>query len=134
MNVCLYVPYRTLNHAFHHMMIFINAVMYEPTKVVSVAPRVVNSQYIMQMPTQVSQVGHQVGYLHIFKLIILYNIRDQSWRRGTKCDCKIDQLWVRYPLEDMKYLFQFILSFLRSSVEAKRGVEFRHSTCNIIMS
>ena len=28
------------------------------------------------------------------------------------------------PLEDMKYLFIFIFPFVRSGVEAKRGVEF----------
>ena len=39
------------------------------------------------------------------------------------CDSKRDRLWVRFPLEDMKYLFTFIFSFLRSGVEAKRGVE-----------
>ena len=33
-------------------------------------------------------------------------------------------LWVRSPLEDMKYLFKFIFPFLCSGVEAKRGVEF----------
>ena len=27
-------------------------------------------------------------------------------------------------------IFTFIFSFLRSGIEAKRGVEFRHSTCN----
>ena len=39
--------------------------------------------------------------------------------RGTKCDCKLDWLWVRYPLEEMKYLLKFIFPFLRSDVEAK---------------
>ena len=52
----------------------------------------------------------------------------QSWRRDTKCDCKTDCLWVRSSLEEMKYLL--IFPFLRSGVEAKRGVEFRHSTRN----
>ena len=42
--------------------------------------------------------------------------RGQSWRRGTKCDCKTDWSWVRSPLEEMKYLFPFIFSFLRSGV------------------
>ena len=32
----------------------------------------------------------------------------QSWRRGTKCDCKTDWLWLRSPLEEIKYLFTFI--------------------------
>ena len=57
-------------------------------------------------------------------------MRGQSWRRGTKCDCKIDWLWVRSPFDEIKYLFTFIYSFLRSGVETKRGIEFRHSTSN----
>ena len=31
--------------------------------------------------------------------------RGQSWRRGTKRGCNIDWLWIRFPLEEMKYLF-----------------------------
>ena len=38
----------------------------------------------------------------------------QSWRRGTKCDCKTDGLWVRSRLEEIIYLLKFIFSFLRS--------------------
>ena len=49
---------------------------------------------------------------------------------GPKCDCKIDWLWVRSPLEEMKYSFKLIFPFLRSGVEDKCGVEFRHSTRN----
>ena len=55
-------------------------------------------------------------------------MRGQSWRSDTKCDCKIDWLWVPSPLEEMKYLLKFIFPFLRSGVEAKRGIEFCHST------
>ena len=44
----------------------------------------------------------------------------QSWRGGTKCDCKTDWLWVRSSLEEIKYLLKFIFSFLRSGVEARR--------------
>ena len=51
-------------------------------------------------------------------------------QRGTKCDCKTAWLWVRFPLEEMKYLLKFIFPFLRSVVEDKRGVEFCHSTRN----
>ena len=40
------------------------------------------------------------------------------------------QLWVRSPLEEMKYLLKFIFPFLRSGVEVKRRVEFCHSTRN----
>ena len=54
----------------------------------------------------------------------------QSWRSGTRCDCKTDWLWVWSPLEEMKYLLKFIFPFLRSGVEAKRGVEYSHSTRN----
>ena len=41
--------------------------------------------------------------------------------RGTGaqvCDCKCDWLWLRIPLEGLKYLFKCIFSFLRSCVEA----------------
>ena len=62
---------------------------------------------------------------------ILYEpLYRQLWSSGTKCDCKTDWLWVRSPLEEMKYLLKFIFPFLRSGVEAKRGVEFCHSTGN----
>ena len=54
------------------------------------------------------------------------------WRRGTKCDCKTVWLWVRSPLEEVKYLLKFIFPFLHSGVEDKRGVEFCHSTRNAI--
>ena len=54
----------------------------------------------------------------------------QSWHSGTKCDCKTDWLWVWSPLEETKYLLKFIFPFLRSGVDAKRGVEFCHSTRN----
>ena len=46
------------------------------------------------------------------------------------CDCKRDWLWVRSPLEEMKYLFTFVFSFLRSGAETVREVEFRHSARN----
>ena len=52
----------------------------------------------------------------------------QSWRGGTKCDCKRDLLGVRSPLEEMKYLYKFTCPILCSSVEVKRGIESRHST------
>ena len=47
---------------------------------------------------------------------------------GTRCDCKTDWLWVRSPLEKMKYLLKFIFPFLRSGVEDKRRVEYCDST------
>ena len=43
------------------------------------------------------------------------------------CDRKRGRLWVRFPHEETTYL---IFSFPRFSIEAKRGAEFRQSTCN----
>ena len=54
--------------------------------------------------------------------------RGQSWRGGT--NYKTNWLWVRSPPEEMKYLLKFIFPNLRSGVEAKRGIEFCHSTRN----
>ena len=69
-------------------------------------------------------IGRYIGtsiYLKFFLFTVIYG---PSWRRDIKCDCRIDWLWVRSPLEEMEYLFTFIISFLRSGVVAKRGVEF----------
>ena len=60
----------------------------------------------------------------------LKRVRGQSWRRATKCDYKIDWLWIRSPLEEMTYLLKCIFRFLRSGVEAKRAVEYYHLTRN----
>ena len=49
------------------------------------------------------------------------------WFRGTQCDCKPDWLWIQFPLDEMKYLFKCIFPFLGSGVQAKSGVELRHS-------
>ena len=50
--------------------------------------------------------------------------------QGHKVWLKKDWLWVRSPFEEVKYLFECTCSFLRSGVDAKCGVDFRHSTCN----
>ena len=82
----------------------------------------------------ISTRGHEILNFNHFKIFnfnfIHWNIsfRGWSWRRGTKCDCKKDLLWVLSPLEEVKYLLLFIFSFLRSGVETKGGVEFRHSS------
>ena len=47
-----------------------------------------------------------------------------------KCDCETGWLWVRSSLEEMKYLPKFIFPLIRPGVEAKRGVEYCHSTRN----
>ena len=57
-------------------------------------------------------------------------LKIEASRSGTKCDCKTDWLWLRCPLEEMKYLLKFIFPFLRSGAEAKPGVESCHSTRN----
>ena len=64
------------------------------------------------------------------KKVLWVSIIGQSWRSGTKYDCKNDCMWVRFPLEEMKYLLKFIFPFLRSGVEVERGVDFCHSTRN----
>ena len=71
--------------------------------------------------------GREIGGKIFFALIFYLN----EASRGTKCDCEIDWLWVRSPLEEMIYLFRFIFYFFRSGDEAMRGVEFRHSTRNV---
>ena len=43
--------------------------------------------------------------------------------QGQACDCKRNRLWVRFPLEKIKYL---MFSFLNSDDETERGVEVRH--------
>ena len=76
-------------------------------------------------------VFQKIYIILAFKIVKMIYYGGRTWRRGTKCDCKIDWLWVRSPLAEVKYLFTFIFSFLRSGVEAKRGVEFRHSERNV---
>ena len=61
-----------------------------------------------------------------FPLIVGFRF---GWRSSTKCDCKIDWLWVRSPLEKMKYVLKFIFPFLRSGVEAKRDVLPLNTQC-----
>ena len=46
-------------------------------------------------------------------------------------DCKRHWLWVRFPIDEEKYLFKFIFSFLCPGNDAKRGIEFRHLTRGI---
>ena len=61
------------------------------------------------------------------KYNIIFSFRGQSWLWDTKCACKSCWLWFRSLLQEMRYLFKFIFSFL---VETKSDVEFRHSTRN----
>ena len=70
-------------------------------------------------------------YIFVPKLILNRNHGKASRGVGAQaCNCKTDWLWVRYPLEEVKYSFTFIFSFLRSGAEAKRGVKFCHLTRN----
>ena len=50
-------------------------------------------------------------FLLSISLVYVFHWWGQSWRRGIKCDCKIDWLWVWSPLDEMKYLFIFIFPF-----------------------
>ena len=94
-----------------------------------------NKYTSIKFSIEASKIGNIIEFN---KLCILYKIkcilkiycifRGQSWRRGTRCDCKTNWLWVRSLLEEMKYLLKFIFKFLRSGVEVKRGVEFCHLT------
>ena len=54
------------------------------------------------------------NYIHLIEVVVA---------QGNGCR-------IRFPLEEMKYLFKCIFPFLRSGVEAMNGVEFRHSTRN----
>ena len=58
--------------------------------------------------------------------------RDQaaSGAGAQVSDCKFNSMWIRSLLEKMKYLLKFILSFIRSGVEANCGIVFHRSTCN----
>ena len=70
------------------------------------------------------------NFVFIIKIFVFIYSFVETSRGGTKSDCKIDWLWVRSPLEEMKYLLKFIFTFLRSGVEAKRGIELCHLTRN----
>ena len=58
----------------------------------------------------------------------MYWQRRQSGTWARACDCKYDRSWSRIPLKEINNL---IFIFLRSavSVDAKRGVKYRHSPC-----
>ena len=62
--------------------------------------------------------------------ISIFNFKKvgQLWRRGTKCDCKRDKLWVRFPLEEMKYLI-FPFSSLWCRGKPRRLVPPLNSEC-----
>ena len=61
--------------------------------------------------------------------VLLFNW-GRSWRGGTKCDCKIDSLWVRSPLEEMKYLFIYIfISSLWRRGKARRWIPPLNTQC-----
>ena len=63
--------------------------------------------------------------IYVYNTSYLESICNILRRRGTKCDCNRNWLWVRYPLEKLKYLLKFIFSFFGSGV-ALSGVEFLH--------
>ena len=68
-------------------------------------------------------------YLTIW-ILVKFVLNERPVVAQGQSDCKIDWLWVRSPLEEMKYLLKFIFLFLRSGIEDKRCVEFCHLTRN----
>ena len=57
----------------------------------------------------------------MIKVIACTNYIEAS--RGAGAQSVIKSTHVRFPLEEIKYLFRFIFSFLRYGAEVKRGVE-----------
>ena len=58
------------------------------------------------------------------------NLRGQSWRKGTNCDCKATGCRFGPHLRKLNIYVNLYFHFLRSGVEVKRGFDFRHSTRN----
>ena len=53
--------------------------------------------------------------------------------RGTKaqtCGCKCDRLWLRFPLEEIKY---FVFSFRHSAINAS-GIQRRVGNISVLMN
>ena len=73
--------------------------------------------------------GYSVKLIWFDFFVILFG--QASCGAAAQCDCKTEWLWVRSPLDEMKYLLKFTFPFLRSGLKAKRGVEFCHSTCSV---
>ena len=71
---------------------------------------------------------HALKAIQWCSLLLLFGYLEAVVAHGHKVVIVTCRLWVRFLLEEMKYLFKFILPFLRSGVEAERGVVFRHST------
>ena len=63
----------------------------------------------------------------IYVCFLFAFFRDQTCTGAHACDCKSVRLWVRLSFGEMKYL---IFVCLRSGIEAKGGVEFRHISRN----
>ena len=70
---------------------------------------------------------------HFYRLYIIIIQLKASRGAGAQSvpvkGCK-DWLWVRSSHEEVNFSFTFMFSLLRCGIEAKRGVEFRHSTLN----
>ena len=117
----------TLNQRYTHTRQFVRIHMYVWMDVYQFVVLYVNRVVCIK-----NCLLHQLGIISVYYIwIYCIKVRSgQSWRNGTKCDSKIGWLWVWSSLEEMKYLFKFILSILCPGVEAKRGVEFRRSKCN----
>lgn len=61
---------------------------------------------------------------------IYHIIEANRGARGITTCRALVRLWGRFPLEEMKIFKMITILFLCSGNEAKRGLEFRHSTRN----
>ena len=83
--------------------------------------------YNLLLSDKISSIFFLYCFDHLFRMNTTWRVRSSvtklhprcySWRRNTKCDW-FDWLWVRSPLEEMKYSSTFIFTFLRSDSKAK---------------
>ena len=90
-------------------------------------PSVVYQKHLTANPPVVASISIWGNELFLISHIS-NKIWGQTWCSGTKCDCKTDWLWVRSPLEEMKYLLKFIFSFLR--LVSRQSATFISTTQN----
>ena len=85
--------------------------------------------HLRRLNYPVSLLLNLLKQLLICIILDLY-FRSRSWRSGTRCGCKTDWLWVRSPLEEMKYLLKVIFPFfaLVSRLSAALSSATQHAT------
>ena len=58
-------------------------------------------------------------------VLYIFAIIKFDYKNAQACDCKLDGLLVRFPLEEI-----IVFKFFRPGAAAKYGIDFRHSTTN----